>query len=272
MSRAAVNASSMASCSHSPVSRACTPIPSPRKQGRQLFSGLLEGLNLMVLPLTESPGAPGQGALAIECRADDVNTRALLAALEDPATRGAIAIERALLNEHGGGCHQRFGATLSWLPDLGGLLRIAGRSASDKDIAELRFLPDHTLPAHIGAVRAWDGSLAEKAEATPLLDATALAARLRHDAVFVAHSRALPAGAAPLLDGRKVWTSARRAGSHSPIRAYGYRAAVKDWARNSRPNSSPNRCCACLPRATGMCSRMPLPLIPGRRAAGRAPT
>jgi len=177
------------------------------RHGRELVSGLLEGLNLMVLPLTESPGAPGQGALAVECRADDAATRALLAALEDPATRGAITIERALLGEHGGGCHQRFGATLSWLPELGGLLRIAGRSATDQDIAERRFLPNTTLPERVGTVRAWDGSSTEKSAATPLLDASALAPRLRHDAVFVAHSRALPAGAAPLLAGKKVWTS-----------------------------------------------------------------
>jgi hydroxymethylbilane synthase len=177
------------------------------RQGRQLLTGLLEGLNLMVLPLTDSPGAPGQGALAIECRANDAETRALLAVLEDPATRGAITFERALLGEHGGGCHQRFGATLQWLPELGGLMRIAGRNARDVDIAERRFLPYTMLPAHVGAVRSWDGSSVEKAAATPLLDAAALAARLRHDAVFVAHSRALPAGAAPALAGKTVWTS-----------------------------------------------------------------
>ncbi len=177
------------------------------RQGNKLLTELLDGLNLMVLPLVESPGAPGQGALAIECRADDAATRALLAVLEDPATRGAIAIERALLAEHGGGCHQRFGATLSWLPELGGILRVAGRSADDRDIGMRRFLPEVALPTISGAVRAWDGSSARKAEATPLLDGTALASRLTHDAVFVAHSRALPAGGAPALANRRVWTS-----------------------------------------------------------------
>jgi len=177
------------------------------RRGRELLGGLLEGLPLMVLPLEESPGAPGQGALAIECRADDEATRALLAVLEDPPTRAAITVERALLGEHGGGCHQRFGATLSWLPELGGLLRIAGRDAGDQDLAERRFLPDRPLPPLTGTVRAWDGSIAGKAEATPLLDGAALAGQLRHQAVFVAHSRALPAGGAAALAGRHVWTS-----------------------------------------------------------------
>ena len=177
------------------------------RQGRTLLTSLLDGLNLMVLPLSDSPGAPGQGALAVECRMNDWDTRKLLDVLEDPATRRAIAVERTVLAEHGGGCHQRFGATLSWLPELGGLLRIAGRNAADQDIAARQFLPHPPLPDISGTVRAWDGSLAEKAAATPLLDGAALASKLQHDAVFVAHSRALPAGAAPALAGRKVWTS-----------------------------------------------------------------
>ncbi|HTQ36738.1 MAG TPA: hydroxymethylbilane synthase [Steroidobacteraceae bacterium] len=177
------------------------------RHGRELLTGLLGGLKLMVLPLTDSPGAPGQGALAIECRADDTATRALLAVLEDAPTREAVAVERALLGEHGGGCHQRFGATLSWLPELGGLLRIAGRNAAEEDITGRRFLPDVALPAIQGEVRAWDGTTASKAPATSLVDAASLAPRLRHQAVFVAHSRALPAGAAPALAAKKVWTS-----------------------------------------------------------------
>ncbi len=46
------------------------------RQGRALLQGILKDLPFMVLPLTESPGAPGQGALAIECRSDDIATRA----------------------------------------------------------------------------------------------------------------------------------------------------------------------------------------------------
>jgi hypothetical protein len=87
------------------------------------------------------------------------------------------------------------------------LLQVAGRSAQDVDIAERRFLPQTALPEHAGPVQAWDGSIAERAAATAVLDAAGLAARLRNNAVFVAHSRALPADAAALLAGRPVWTS-----------------------------------------------------------------
>ena len=48
--------------------------------------------------------APGQGALAIQCRADDLSTLSLLAALEDDSTRRAVTAERAFLSGLGGGC------------------------------------------------------------------------------------------------------------------------------------------------------------------------
>ena len=48
--------------------------------------------------------APGQGALAIQCRADDQTTLNLLAALEDASTRKAVTAERAFLSGLGGGC------------------------------------------------------------------------------------------------------------------------------------------------------------------------
>jgi len=56
------------------------------------------------LPLTVMLPAPGQGALAIQCRADDFLTIGLLAVLEDVATRKAVTAERAFLAGLGGGC------------------------------------------------------------------------------------------------------------------------------------------------------------------------
>ena len=48
--------------------------------------------------------APGQGALAIETRADDARVRELLRVLDDPASRAACAAERAFLRELGASC------------------------------------------------------------------------------------------------------------------------------------------------------------------------
>jgi hydroxymethylbilane synthase len=48
--------------------------------------------------------APGQGALAIQCRADDRVTRGLLGALDDPVARATTTAERVFLAALGGGC------------------------------------------------------------------------------------------------------------------------------------------------------------------------
>jgi hydroxymethylbilane synthase len=48
--------------------------------------------------------APGQGALAVQCRADDERVLALLAAIDDPLTRAAASAERAFLRRLGAGC------------------------------------------------------------------------------------------------------------------------------------------------------------------------
>jgi hydroxymethylbilane synthase len=48
--------------------------------------------------------APGQGALAVECRADDQDLAALLATVDDPASRAATTAERSLLAALQAGC------------------------------------------------------------------------------------------------------------------------------------------------------------------------
>jgi hydroxymethylbilane synthase len=54
--------------------------------------------------------APGQGALGIECRADDTEALAALAPLDDPATRAAVTAERQLLATLEAGCTAPVGA------------------------------------------------------------------------------------------------------------------------------------------------------------------
>ena len=60
-------------------------------------------------PLQMLP-APGQGALAVECRTDDLGLAADLAALEDLHSRAAIDAERAVLATLEGGCSAPIGA------------------------------------------------------------------------------------------------------------------------------------------------------------------
>jgi hydroxymethylbilane synthase len=54
--------------------------------------------------------APGQGALAVECRATDADLLDLLAVLDDPTTRAAVTAERTLLAVLEAGCSAPVGA------------------------------------------------------------------------------------------------------------------------------------------------------------------
>jgi len=86
-----------------------------RKAGQGLYDAIvLAGAGLIRLgyaerisqwlPLDAMLPAPGQGALAVQCRSDDASTLRLLAPIEDFATRPAISAERAFLEGLGGGC------------------------------------------------------------------------------------------------------------------------------------------------------------------------
>ncbi|MDP3967143.1 MAG: hydroxymethylbilane synthase, partial [Nocardioides sp.] len=71
--------------------------------------GRLDDVTEALDPLQMLP-APGQGALAVECRADDHDLVAALAALEDAPTRAAVDCERAVLATLEAGCSAPVGA------------------------------------------------------------------------------------------------------------------------------------------------------------------
>ena len=65
--------------------------------------------------------APAQGALAVECRVDDVDIEYLLrATVDDEATRFAVTAERALLAALEAGCSAPVGALAEVVEDLDG--------------------------------------------------------------------------------------------------------------------------------------------------------
>ncbi|MGH9327851.1 MAG: hydroxymethylbilane synthase [Terriglobia bacterium] len=71
--------------------------------------------------------APGQGALAIEIRQDDVKTEMAVSPLNDFETRLAVTAERAVLRHLGGGCQTPIGA---YAVVRGSTLTITGMVAS----------------------------------------------------------------------------------------------------------------------------------------------
>jgi hydroxymethylbilane synthase len=71
----------------------------------------LNGLVVVSMEHADWPGAPGQGALAIECRSDDSETLSALAPLHIADDAALVNVERALLRALGGGCSLPLGAS-----------------------------------------------------------------------------------------------------------------------------------------------------------------
>ncbi len=72
--------------------------------------GRMDEVTEVLDPLQMLP-APGQGALAVECRADDLDLAAQVgAAIDDPRTRAAVTAERAVLATLEAGCSAPVGA------------------------------------------------------------------------------------------------------------------------------------------------------------------
>ncbi len=99
--------------------------------------GLADRITALIPTETMMP-AVGQGALAIEVRADDHKTLKLLQSLDDQTTRSCCTAERALLRELGGGCQLPIAAHATLTR---GRLRLDGMVASPDG---KRLVRDHT--------------------------------------------------------------------------------------------------------------------------------
>ena len=72
----------------------------------------LDLCRFMVLPLRDVPGAPAQGAVAIEVATSNTAARERVEAICHKPTWDAVQAERRVLAAHGGGCHEAVGATV----------------------------------------------------------------------------------------------------------------------------------------------------------------
>lgn len=83
------------------------------------------GLTERIVALLDAPGwlaAPGQGAIAVQTRADDAALLTVLGALDDAPTRLAVTAERALLAALEGGCQVPIGAAVIEEAEYGTML------------------------------------------------------------------------------------------------------------------------------------------------------
>jgi len=176
--------------------------PNSRKE----LAPLLEGTEKILLPLSLCPGAPGQGALAVECAKPEVHS--LLKAIHCDHTYQAVQEERKILQVHGGGCHQRFGATQVEHPRLGPFLHIGGKNLQGRELDDFRWRRPNTSPRS----PSWNGhAVTCKNELIDLyaqgLSPSVHQALSRCEHLFISHTRALtPSFEAWLRENpRRIW-------------------------------------------------------------------
>jgi len=71
---------------------------------------VVDDFRSVMLDTDEFLPAPAQGALGLQVRGDDDETRRAVAPLNHPGTERAVSAERAFLRHFGGGCHIPLGA------------------------------------------------------------------------------------------------------------------------------------------------------------------
>lgn len=91
--------------------------------------------------------APGQGALAIQCRADDEVTRELLASLHDSPTADSVSTERSFLSALGGGCSMPIAA---YAEKIEGQILLTGAVISPNGKRSIRLTASGTDPKELG--------------------------------------------------------------------------------------------------------------------------
>ncbi|MEZ4616296.1 MAG: hydroxymethylbilane synthase [Caldilineaceae bacterium] len=175
----------------------------------------LERLGLMaavteLLPLTVMLPAPGQGALAVQCRNDDRTTINFLAALDDPLVRMAVTAERSFLHELGGGCAAPVAAHATVAAD--GTLQLSALVGSVDGKTIIRVVKegsqkDQTAQA-IGHEAAHD--VLQQGAATLLQDARVQAIPKVDQAAVAQESFSLAWQGQPLLGKRVVVTRAEQ--------------------------------------------------------------
>jgi hydroxymethylbilane synthase len=104
----------------------------------------LEGLQWMVLPLSENPNAAAQGALAIEVANSNFQVNQLLEKINCLNSFATAQRERDILKKFGGGCHLALGVAVLQR-DYGQIEIIKGLTPEGKIINDKKFFPKKVL-------------------------------------------------------------------------------------------------------------------------------
>lgn len=176
------------------------------RETREAVGAWIADSKWMVLPLSENPTAAAQGALAIEIAKKRKELLPLLNLIHDEQTFTSVEQERKLLQEAGGGCHQKLGISI----DEHQVLSIRGERPTGEPWL-LREKVLRTFSVHVAS----DAVNTEKVRSTSGCVPPALFEREvievsapKEDALYVSHPHALPKNWTGYdLEGKLLWAA-----------------------------------------------------------------
>ena len=72
----------------------------------------MENCKCFIIPLSIYPTAPGQGALGIEARLDNIQLISIIKKINNNIDYKHVQKERSILSKYGGGCSQKIGVSI----------------------------------------------------------------------------------------------------------------------------------------------------------------
>jgi hydroxymethylbilane synthase len=205
--------------------------PDSREDVRRTIRAALDECRWMVLPLSEFPTAPAQGALAIEVADDGGEISRIVEAIDDPATHEAVRAERALLASVGGGCHEAFGASVR-VRDYGTITSVRGRLPSGEERVTWTLTAERPPAPRVPESAVW-----------PRRDERHLALRDRlpdartpteADGLWVSRDEALPAGDVPAAS-QTIWVAGTRTWHKLAARGIWVHGSAEGLGESERP-------------------------------------
>ncbi len=195
-----------------------------------------ESLKWMILPISENPSAPAQGALAIEARSEDKNIKKLLEKINNKEVFSSVAKERKILKKYGGGCHQKIGVNCEVFK-MGEFLSLKGLTEDGLKLDKKKFVPNLEFK-NLGLKEI--SSIYPKKEEKPLFfdrkdlpEAKNVIENIKNSGIYVSRSNALQENIR-IDSSNIIWTSG--------IETWEKLAEQGIWVNGSSDSMGENQC------------------------------
>ena len=103
---------------------------------KNFIKEILNDCKWIILPLSVFPTAPGQGAIAIEAKKENLELKNLVKAINCKVTFSDVQKEKSILAKYGGGCHQKIGISIWTVRDIK-MCSLIGQTEEGKSLRNL---------------------------------------------------------------------------------------------------------------------------------------